>query len=169
MNIPNKTNPTSHVAVEKKINTTGMTEEMNKPKYMLPKSDFAKDFTMLVLTMLSLSFLARRRVFRYTNTEAAPIMRLMFAMFEPKTLPIESAAPPEKAAITATVNSGSDVENAISVKPTAVLPIRVMVETLTALLMARLLAQSKTAKDTAIIITFRIIELKKSTIKGLSY
>jgi len=37
-------------------------------------------------------------------------------MFEPNTFPTESAAPPEKAAIKATVSSGRDVEKAIKLK-----------------------------------------------------
>jgi hypothetical protein len=67
--------------------------------------------------------------------------RQMLTMFEPKTFPTESAALPETAAIIATVSSGSEVENAIRLKPTAVFPSLVMLETLTALVMTKLLAQ----------------------------
>jgi hypothetical protein len=70
-------------------------------------------------------------------------------MFEPKTLPTEIAAPPETAAIIATVSSGSEVEKAIRLKPTAVFPSLVMLETLTALFMTKLLAQFRTRNETA--------------------
>ena len=71
-------------------------------------------------------------------------------MFEPKTFPTERAAPPVKAAIKATVNSGNDVEKAIKLNPTAVFPSRVIVANLTALLIARSDAQFITRKETAI-------------------
>ena len=67
-------------------------------------------------------------------------MTQMLTMFEPRTFPTERAAPPENAAMKATVNSGRDVEKAMRLKPTAVFPSRVIVETLTALLIAMLLA-----------------------------
>ena len=75
----------------------------------------------------------------------------MLTMFEPKTLPTEIAALPETAAIIATVSSGSEVEKAIRLKPTAVFPSLVMLETLTALLITKLLAQFRTRKETAMI------------------
>ncbi len=71
---------------------------------------------------------------------AKPIVTEILTMFEPKTFPTESAAPPEKTAIKATVNSGSDVEKAIRLKPIDVLLIRLIVDTFTALLMETLLA-----------------------------
>jgi hypothetical protein len=74
-------------------------------------------------------------------------------MFEPNTFPTERAAPPDKAAINATVNSGSDVEKAIMLNPTAVFPSWVTFATFTALFIARLLAQFKTTNETAIINT----------------
>ena len=46
----------------------------------------------------------------------------MLTVFEPKTFPTEMAALPETAAIIATVSSGSEVEKAIRLKPTAVFP-----------------------------------------------
>ena len=67
-------------------------------------------------------------------------MTQMLTTFEPKTFPTERAVPPENAAVKATVNSGNEVEKAIRLKPTPVLPSRVIVETLTAFLIARLLA-----------------------------
>jgi hypothetical protein len=90
-------------------------------------------------------------------------------MFEPNTFPTERAAPPENAAIKATVSSGSEVENAIMLKPTAVLPKRVNVETLTALLMAMLLAKLSTMKETTIMRMLPISpENNASTIKSPS-
>jgi hypothetical protein len=77
------------------------------------------------------------------------MITVMLKIFEPKTFPTESAAPPDKAAIKATVNSGNEVEKAIKLNPTAVFPIRVIVANLTALLMARLDAQFSTRKETA--------------------
>jgi hypothetical protein len=77
-------------------------------------------------------------------------------MFEPKTLPTERGAPLDHTAATATVSSGSDVEKAIKLKPTAVLPSRVIFETLSALFNARLLAQFNTRKETAITTTLII-------------
>ncbi len=71
-------------------------------------------------------------------------------MFDPRTLPTERAAPPENAAINATVSSGRDVEKAIKLKPTAVFPKRVMFETFTALLIAMVLAKFNMTKETAI-------------------
>jgi hypothetical protein len=62
----------------------------------------------------------------------------MLTTFEPKTFPTESAAPPEKAAMNATVSSGSDVEKAMRLNPTAVFPSWLMVATFNALLIARL-------------------------------
>jgi hypothetical protein len=56
----------------------------------------------------------------------------------------------------ATVNSGNDVEKAIMLKPTAVLPSPVILETLTALLIERLLAEFRTTKDTPMINRFII-------------
>jgi hypothetical protein len=61
-------------------------------------------------------------------------------MFEPKTFPTESAAPPDKAAIKATVNSGNEVEKAIRLNPTAVFPSWVILDTFRAFFIARLLA-----------------------------
>jgi hypothetical protein len=78
------------------------------------------------------------------------MMTHILTMFEPSTFPTESAAPPEKAAMNATVNSGNEVENAIMLNPTAVFPSCVAVATLTALLMATLEAQFNTRKETAI-------------------
>ena len=80
----------------------------------------------------------------------------MLTMFEPKTFPTETAAPPQIEAITATVSSGSEVEKAIRLKPTAVLPSWVMAETLTALFITRLLAQLSAMKEMAIIRTLTI-------------
>ena len=76
-------------------------------------------------------------------------MTEMLKMFEPKTFPTESAAPPDKAAINATVNSGKDVEKAIKLNPIAVFPSRVIAATLIELLIARLDAQFNTRKETA--------------------
>ena len=73
----------------------------------------------------------------------------MLKMFEPKTFPTDSAAPPDKAAMKATVSSGNDVEKAIKLNPTAVFPIRLIVANFTALLMAKLDAQFSTRKDNA--------------------
>ena len=55
-------------------------------------------------------------------------------MFEPKTFPTESAAPPDKAAINATVNSGNEVEKAIKLNPTAVFPSWVTLDTFNSIL-----------------------------------
>ena len=145
-----KTKPTIQVVAEMKIKTMGMMEEMKSPKYMLLSSDLAKAGTMLQsLAAGSLERFALRRDWKYIRKAAIPTMTAMLTMFEPKTLPTERAAPPDNAAISATVNSGSDVEKAIMLKPTAVLPKRVNVETLTALLMAILLAKFRTTKETA--------------------
>jgi hypothetical protein len=57
---------------------------------------------------------------------------------------------PDVAAMTATVNSGKEVEKAIMLKPTEVFPSRVMLATFTALPIVRLLAQFRTTKETAI-------------------
>jgi len=46
----------------------------------------------------------------------------ILTIFEPKTLPTEIAAPPDTAAIIATVSSGHDVENAIKLKQIDVFP-----------------------------------------------
>jgi hypothetical protein len=75
----------------------------------------------------------------------------MLKIFEPNTLPTERADPPDTAAINATVNSGKVVDMAMSVKPTEVLPIRVIAATFKALFIAILLAQFSASKDTAII------------------
>jgi hypothetical protein len=72
-------------------------------------------------------------------------------MFEPRTFPTESAAPPDRAAIRATVSSGSEVEKAIMLNPTAVFPSWVTLDTFNAFFIARLLAQFSTAKETAMI------------------
>lgn len=64
----------------------------------------------------------------------------MLMSFEPKTFPTERAVPPENAAINATVNSDNEAKKAIRLKSTPVLPSRVIVETLTAFLIARLLS-----------------------------
>ena len=57
-----------------------------------------------------------------SSIAAKPMTRQMLTMFEPKTLPTEIAQLPETAAIIATVSSGSEVEKAIRLKPTAVFP-----------------------------------------------
>jgi hypothetical protein len=82
---------------------------------------------------------------------AIPTITEIFTMFEPKTFPTESAAPPEKAATKATVNSGNEVEKAIILNPTAVFPSWVTLDTFRAFFIARLLAQFNTTKETAII------------------
>lgn len=92
-------------------------------------------------------------------------MTEILTMFEPKMFPTESAAPPENAAIKATVSSGNDVEKAIMLNPTAVFPSRVTVATLTALLIAILLAQFRATKDTPIMIAFKAkSEINRPTI-----
>jgi hypothetical protein len=81
---------------------------------------------------------------------AKPIITHIFTMFEPKTFPTEIDKPvPDNAAMTATVNSGKEVEKAIRLKPTEVFPSRVMLATFTALPIVRLLAQFRTRKETA--------------------
>ena len=67
-------------------------------------------------------------------------------MFEPKTFPTEGAAPPEKAAIKATVNSGNEVEKAIKLNPTAVFPSWVTVDTFSAFLLQDCLPNSTQQK-----------------------
>src|SRR4030067_1405748 len=126
----------------------GVIEEMSKPKWILLSSDLAKAGTTL-MTLEPLSPLRFRRDFRCSRTAANPIITLILTMFDPRTFPTESAAPPEKAAINATVNSGNDVENAIMLNPTDVFPSWVTVAILTALLMARLEAQFNTTNETA--------------------
>ena len=84
-------------------------------------------------------------------------------MFEPKTFPTESGAPPDNAAVNATVNSGSEVEKAMILKPTAVFPSRVIAATFTAFFIARLLAQFRTRKETAIIKTFAVSSVNEES------
>jgi len=65
------------------------------------------------------------RVFRWRSIVAKPMMTLMLNMFEPKTFPTDNAA------VSATVNSGSEGENAIRLKLTAVFPCLEMERTMT--------------------------------------
>jgi len=78
----------------------------------------------------------------------------MLMMFEPRTFPTESAAPPDMAAIRATVSSGSEVEKAIRLNPTAVFPSWVTLDTFNAFFIARLLAQFNMVKETAMMMMF---------------
>ncbi len=130
---------------------------------MLFSSDLAKAGITLIplmsLGLTNLDFLNFHRPLKCSSNAATPMITHMFTMFEPKTFPTESAAPPDTAAIIATVSSGNEVEKAIRLKPTAVFPSRVMLETFTAFPMARLLAQFKTRKEMAITITFATISV----------
>jgi hypothetical protein len=119
----------------------GIKEEIKRPSCMLSSSDLA----MERITLNSLGSwlpvrLDRYQVVKYRSTAAKPMIAVMLKMFEPRTLPTESAAPPDKAAIIATVNSGRVVDIAMRVKPTEVLPRRVMAATFMALFMVMLLA-----------------------------
>ncbi len=122
---------------------------------MLLSSDFANEGMTLMPLELPVPLVLRfLRALKCNRNVAKPMMTQMFTMLEPKTLPTEIGAPSALLvtdAITATVNSGSDVEKAIRLKPTAVLPSRVIIETLTALPIVRLLAQLRATKDTAMI------------------
>jgi len=77
-------------------------------------------------------------------------MTLILNIFDPNTFPTESGAPPDSTAPKATVNSSSVVDKAIRVKPTEVFPSLLIVDTLIALVIVRLLAQFKTRKETPI-------------------
>jgi len=72
-------------------------------------------------------------------------------IFEPRTLPTDSADPPENTAIVATTISGNVVDIAIKVKPTDVLPNLEIVDTFTALVITRLLDQFKAINAMAMI------------------
>lgn len=120
---------------------------------MLLSSAFAKDGITLKLTESSVALALFLLLFTYRITAAKPMITLMLKIFEPKTFPTEREEPPEIKAIIATVNSGKVVVIAISVNPTEDLPKRVIVETLSALVMTRLLAQFKATNEIAIIIT----------------
>ena len=80
-----------------------------------------------------------------------PRTRAMFVMLEPRRSPSETDIFPTAIAFMATNNSGSDVEKAIMLNPTAVFPSWVTSDTFRAFLIARLLAQFNTTKETAII------------------
>jgi hypothetical protein len=81
-------------------------------------------------------------------------MAEMLKTFEPIAFPIESAAPPEKAADKATVNSGRVVETEINVNPTDVFPSRVMAAIFVAYLMTVSLVRFSTTIATAMITIF---------------
>jgi hypothetical protein len=80
---------------------------------------------------------------------AIPMIADMLKMFEPNAFPNDSPAPPDKAAVRATVSSGKVVDKEINVNPTEVFPSFVTEETRSALLIVVLLAQFKTTRDTA--------------------
>jgi hypothetical protein len=90
---------------------------------------------------------------------AIPMIADMLKMFEPNAFPNERPAPPEKAAVRATVSSGNVVDKEINVKPTEVFPSFVMDETRSALLIVVLLAQFKTTRETAMTTMLKINSL----------
>jgi chorismate synthase len=72
-------------------------------------------------------------------------------MFEPMTFPTETAvfSPFPRSERTATLNSGTEVENATRMKPNVVFPSLVMVETLIALVIVKRLDRTSTIKNAA--------------------
>lgn len=95
---------------------------------MLLSSDLLKELIMFVLFLRF--FLI---IFVKTSKVADnPIITLMLKMLEPNTFPIDNAAPPDVAAMSATVISGRVVEREIKVKPTDVLPSLVIAATFNA-------------------------------------
>ncbi|MDH7564092.1 MAG: hypothetical protein QHH24_04325 [Candidatus Bathyarchaeota archaeon] len=126
---------------------------MNSPKWMLLSSDLAKDGIRLMVRVCHLDVLEPLDIglTKYRSNADKPMTTLMFTMFEPRTLPTEIGAPPDKAATSATVNSGKDVEKASKLKPTAVFPSRVLIDSLTALFIVKLLARFNTTIEIPII------------------
>ena len=113
-----------------------MIEETKRPNCILPKSDLASGGKILFPGLMFLE----NTTFTPSRIADRPNMTLMLNMLEPNTFPTESAAPPEKAAIIATVNSGKVVDIEINVNPTEVLPSREIAETLKAYVITVLLA-----------------------------
>lgn len=126
----------------------GISEEMKRPKWMLLSSDLAKAGIKHV-TCADLFCFVFFSDFMQIRTAAKPTTNVTLTMFEPKILPTERGAPPEKAATKATVNSGREVENAIKLNPIAVFPSWVILATLTELLIAMLEARFNTTKENA--------------------
>jgi hypothetical protein len=83
-----------------------------------------------------------------------PRMAEMLNMFEPIAFPMDRAAPPETAAVSATVNSGRVVETEIRVKPMEVLPSLVMAAIFVAYFMTMSLAMFRKTKAAAMIMMF---------------
>lgn len=131
----------------------GTRDEINRPNSMLLSSALAKDGITLKLKESSVALALFRLPLMYKITAAKPMITLMLKILEPKTFPTERDEPPDIKAIIATVNSGKVVVIAIRVNPTEDFPKRVIVETLSAFVITRLLAQFKATNEIAIIIT----------------
>jgi hypothetical protein len=78
----------------------------------------------------------------------------MLNMFDPKTFPIDRGAPPDNAAVMATVSSGRVVAKEINVKPIEVLPNLLIAATLVAYLITLSLAIFRNRSETTITIRF---------------
>ena len=83
-----------------------------------------------------------------------PRMADMLNTFEPMALPMDRAAPPDTAAVNATVNSGRVVDTEMRVNPMEVLPSLVMAAILVAYLMTASLAMFRNTKAIAMIAMF---------------
>lgn len=137
------------------MSANGTTEAINKPKSMLLNSDFTRvGIILLLLTGKSLLLLFARNILNPRITAPIPRMAEMLKMFEPKAFPIDNAAPPDNAALNATVNSGSVVDSAINVKPIEVFPSLLIAAIFVAYLITMSLAKFRNIRATAMIIRF---------------
>jgi len=114
--------------------------------------------------MVGTMFTARERPIKATRRAANPIIRQTFTMFEPITFPIEIALSPVNAAMTATQNSGKDVEKAIRIKPMVIFPSPVISDVLIALVIVMWLALLNISKKMS-----RMMTLINSAISTLRH